>query len=509
ACALAFAANDATAQRALRAEGTLFIKPRVGLSYYHGEGTENFTFGFGDMADEGPPYSLGLELGYQISTRFSISGQVNYANYSAVHTNTPPGNADDNDRWTNELLFRWTAKAGTARIAPFIQGGLHGTDGVAEGADIAIGPVGGVGLDIALTDRIYLFLEAVVRMTFPDESFDRDIQDGICAPGNPDPNCGIQSDSPNWDWIGYIGPGLKINFKSPFTEVDVMSVECPSEVQVGQSATFTSTVNSDVATPPITYSWNWGDGSTGMGSVATKTFNRPGTYTVTFTATNDGASDSESCTVTVVAPSAPPEIIGIDASETRFEVCEPVEVDFEANVRGAEPITYTWDMGDGSAAHTGEETTHTFSEPGTYTVRLTARNADGESTRTITITAEPCEAGICFDITEMNSVFFGRNSSTLTDEARTALLENHDIFHECPNLCARIVGYAGADERNPQQLSEDRARAVEQFYVDNRIAASRFSTEGRGVLPGTTKKEGAAQARRADTLPVQCVDLNR
>jgi outer membrane protein OmpA-like peptidoglycan-associated protein len=109
----------------------------------------------------------------------------------------------------------------------------------------------------------------------------------------------------------------------------------------------------------------------------------------------------------------------------------------------------------------------------------------------------------------MNSVFFGRNSSTLTNEARTALQENLDIFRECPNLCARIVGYAGSDERNPQQLSEDRARAVEQFYVDNNIAASRFSTEGRGVLPGTTKKEGAAQARRVDTLPVQCVDLSR
>jgi outer membrane protein OmpA-like peptidoglycan-associated protein len=242
--------------------------------------------------------------------------------------------------------------------------------------------------------------------------------------------------------------------------------------------------------------------------VATKTFNRPGNYSVTFTATNNGASDSESCVVNVVPPPAPPEIIGIDASETRFEVCEPVEVEFEANVRGTEPITYTWDFGDGTTG-SGEEVEHTFSEPGTYTVRLTARNADGESTRTITITAEPCTAGICYDITEMNSVFFGRNSSTLTNEARTALQENLDIFRECPNLCARIVGYAGPDERNPQQLSEDRARAVEQFYVDNNIAASRFSTEGRGVLPGTTKKEGAAQARRVDTLPVQCVDLSR
>jgi outer membrane protein OmpA-like peptidoglycan-associated protein len=109
----------------------------------------------------------------------------------------------------------------------------------------------------------------------------------------------------------------------------------------------------------------------------------------------------------------------------------------------------------------------------------------------------------------MNSVFFARNSSTLTDQARAALMENIEIFEQCPNLCAEIIGYAGPGERNAQALSEDRARAVEQFYVDNGIASSRFRTEGRGILPGTTKKEGAAQARRVDTIPVQCVDLNR
>ena len=481
-CALAFAANDAAAQRALRAERTFFIKPRVGLSHYHGDATENITFAFGD---DGFPYSIGMEFGYQVSTRFSVSGQTSYARYPAIPDPL------DKDRITHNLLIRWTGRAAEARVAPFIQAGFHGSDGVGN-QEINFGPSLGVGLDIALTDRVYLFLEAMTNLAAPDESFDGD-----------------ESEAPSFDLISYIGPGLKINFRSPFTAVDVLSVECPSEVQVGQSATFTATVNSDAATPPITYSWNWGEGSTGMGSVATKTFNRPGTYTVTFTGSNNGATDSESCIVNVVAAPAPPEIIGIDASETRFEVCEPVEVEFEANVRGAEPITYSWDMGDGSAPHTGRETTHTFSEPGTYTVRLTARNADGETNRTITITAEPCTAGICFDVTEMNSVFFGRNSSTLTNEARTALMENHDIFHECPNLCARIVGYAGSDERNPQQLSEDRARAVEQFYVDNRIAASRFTTEGRGVLPGTTKKEGSAQARRVDTLPVQCVNLNR
>ena len=56
----------------------------------------------------------------------------------------------------------------------------------------------------------------------------------------------------------------------------------------------------------------------------------------------------------------------------------------------------------------------------------------------------------------------------------------------------------------PQELSEDRARAVEQFYVDNGIPASRIMTVGLGRASGlTSKKEGLAQYRRVDTIPVR------
>lgn len=478
-CGLLFLfASTAEAQRALRAEQTFFIKPRIGLSHYHGDLTENFTFAF----DKGIPYSAGVEFGYQVTTRFSVSVQSNFADYPALDPHPV-----DTDRWTHNLLLRWTARAGTAPVAFFVQGGLHGTDGV---GDITIGPSAGLGLDIALSDRVYLFIEALTNLTPPDETFDAD-----------------ESESPAFDFVSYVGPGLKVNFARPFTAVEVLGVECPDELQVGESATFTATTNSDIASQPIEMTWNWGDGTTATGSVASRSFNRPGTYTVTFTATNNGARSSETCVVRVVEQPVAAEIITLNASETRFELCEPVTVEFEADVQGDEPMTYQWDFGDGSTG-IGEEAEHTYTEPGTYTVTLTVSNPHGRSTQSLTITAEPCTAGICYEITEMNSVFFGRNSSTLTAEGRAALDENIEIFEECPNLCAEIVGFAGPGERNPQDLSQARAEAVEDYYVENGIPASRFVTEGRGVLPGTTKKEGASQARRADTIPVQCVDLD-
>src|SRR5690606_28462599 len=120
-----------------------------------------------------------------------------------------------------------------------------------------------------------------------------------------------------------------------------------------------------------------------------------------------------------------------------------------------------------------------------------------------------CRTGVCYEITEMNSVFFDRNSSALSDEARAALRENLEILTECPNLCARIEGFAGPGERNANNLSEDRARAVQQFYIDNGISQERLNVIGRGVVGGqTTKKEGTSQRRRADTIPLQCEDRN-
>ena len=52
-----------------------------------------------------------------------------------------------------------------------------------------------------------------------------------------------------------------------------------------------------------------------------------------------------------------------------------------------------------------------------------------------------------------------------------------------------------------QRLSEDRARAVEQFYIDNGVAASRLQAVGMGST-GVSKKEGASQFRRVDTIPI-------
>jgi PKD repeat protein len=62
----------------------------------------------------------------------------------------------------------------------------------------------------------------------------------------------------------------------------------------------------------------------------------------------------------------------------------PLNVQFNDHSTGTKPLTYAWEFGDGSTS-TEQNPTHTYTTPGTYTVKLTVINAVGSSEKTITI----------------------------------------------------------------------------------------------------------------------------
>lgn len=499
---LAFLIPAASIAQNLRPEKTIYIKPRVGISWYLNDfEISPFSFEMDNWkSEDGIPYAAGLEIGYQFgqSTSLSLGWQITNHPLLFVYGDEPPEvNATETGSVLNaaQLLFRFGT---TGRIAPFIALGGNVTfsqDGRSN--DPGFGPTAGLGLDIVLSPRSSLVLEWLANATFPDDAIDG--VDETIVEGRED-----AVDFAPFDLYSSVTLGFKYNFKSALTPVSILNISCPGTLEVNETGTFTASINSNASTP-LDNRWNFGDGATGTGLTASHSYDQPGTYTVTFTSSNRGSTDTETCTVEVVPAPAPASIVSVTANPQSFELCEPVSVNFSANVSGDTPVTYSWDFGDGSTG-SGATPSHTYTEPGTYTVTLTATNASGTDTRTITVEALDCES-ICDDITDLNSVYFGQNSSTLTEEGRAALQENIEILRECPDLCVRIEGYAGPGERNPQQLSEDRARAVEQFYIDNGIAASRLMAVGNGRVAGTSKKEGAAQYRRVDSIPVPCEDL--
>ena len=68
----------------------------------------------------------------------------------------------------------------------------------------------------------------------------------------------------------------------------------------------------------------------------------------------------------------------------------PLNVAFEDTSTGT-PTSWSWDFGDTSTS-TVQDPTHTFRNPGTYTVKLTARNEGGSTTATKTVTVQDVTA---------------------------------------------------------------------------------------------------------------------
>jgi outer membrane protein OmpA-like peptidoglycan-associated protein len=182
-------------------------------------------------------------------------------------------------------------------------------------------------------------------------------------------------------------------------------------------------------------------------------------------------------------------------------VDEGEQVQFESNVRGDSPIEYSWSFGDGSSG-SGQSPTHTYESAGQYTAQLEVSNNVGSDESSVTVRVERALPEICTSVSEMNSAFFGRNSSTLTDEASKSLQENADILSQCPNLTVKVEGFTAPGERNAQSLSEDRAQAVADFYTNNGVEGDRVNMSGEGQVEGvTTKKGGTREYRRADSIP--------
>ncbi len=329
----------------------------------------------------------------------------------------------------------------------------------------------------------------------------------------PDDNTDA-SDRPNspdkfgdFDLLGGFGVGVKYNFRPAFTPVMVMAIDGPSTLETNQTGTFTATTNDMAASKPVEYRWDFGDGSTAMGMTATHAYSRAGTYTVTFTASNSGSMDSKSMSVTVTNPPVPAGVVSLSSNPAGARVCLNQAVSFTSSARGDAPVNASWNFGDGSTG-TGMTPSHTYTRTGTFTVSLNVSNASGSDARTLPVTVVDCATprppvvATC-NLTELNSVFFERNSSTLTMAGREALSQNLEAIRSqpgCANTRVRAEGYAAPGERNAQGLSEDRARAVAQFYMDNGMM--NVTSMGMGVVGASTgKKDDTSQFRRVDSIP--------
>ncbi|MFP4227900.1 MAG: PKD domain-containing protein [Salinivenus sp.] len=301
-------------------------------------------------------------------------------------------------------------------------------------------------------------------------------------------------------WLPFLIAGGLLLSGCGSTAPIVGSVSGPDTLEANETGSFEAEIdNEDDADTPVTYEWAFGDGESASGLSATHAYGSSGEYTVRFSASNEGGADTSSTSVTVVPEPVPASIASLNADPNPVDEGETVR--FSANVEGDSPLSYDWSFGDGSSA-SSESPTHTYDEPGEYTVRLNASNDEGEDSRSVTVEVERDLPEVCMSVSEMNAAFFDRNSSTLTDEAEEELEENAEILSDCPNVSVRIEGFAAPGERDAESLSEDRADAVAAYYEDNDVPSDRITTSGEGQVEDvTSKKDGTQEYRRADSIP--------
>lgn len=125
--------------------------------------------------------------------------------------------------------------------------------------------------------------------------------------------------------------------------------------------------------PPYTYSWDFGDGTTGTGSTVSHAYASEGSYTATCTVTDTKSSTSQSLVVVTISPS-----LVVNAEASHSAVSPDTIVYLNATISGGPGIfsSVTWNFGDGSSG-SGNQATHSYSKPGDYHPSVSVTDGNG------------------------------------------------------------------------------------------------------------------------------------
>ncbi len=156
---------------------------------------------------------------------------------------------------------------------------------------------------------------------------------------------------------------------------------------------FDGRTSTDEDATTLVYSWSFGTNQgNGSGPIPSRTYNRPGTFTVTLTVRDGGnLTATASQTLTIVEPTTNvPPVAVLNAPVCQLLVCNFSSAG-TADPNVGDTVSVSWTFGDPGNTSTSTSTSpsRTFTAPGTYTVTLTATDGWGDThvvTRAVTVT---------------------------------------------------------------------------------------------------------------------------
>jgi outer membrane protein OmpA-like peptidoglycan-associated protein len=462
-----------------------YLQASSGLASYHGDLSHLNTHR--NFAS----YGFSGGLGFVFTPMFSAGLDYRIGDYPRTER---PAIGDNTRNHTGGLYARFNIFPYLSYTPYFVAGAgmtFYGTFEREKSFEPAFGPTAGIGFDVALSAVFSFYIENRWDFVLNDRAVDNTTGDT------------------GFDVLGYLGAGIRLNLRSDFRPVRGVSISGPARLYIQEEAVFTASLI-ESATQPVRYEWDFNDGTIREGISVRHRYNVPGSYVVTLVVSNNRSREQRNLIVNVVERPVPVKIVEVRANPR--ELLPQEFVSFHTEVGGTAPIRYEWDFGDGNTSNE-QSPRHRYSSPGEYTVILRVNNSDvvgEEATDTDRLTVRVKEPERPVEITELNTVYFGFGSSSLDEDAEELLRENVERLKQNPSYCVQIDVFTDS-VGNPQfnlRLSEQRAQAVERFYVLNGVAPGRISRTGLGVAPGPCPPDdpgpGCRHNRRAESIPLLC-----
>lgn len=468
-----------------------YFDTRVGLNHYGGERRglqDGVSRAFGAAGGAG----FGLEGGFDFSARWSAGAFAFFSRYPGLLYADAPRRAGEvivpsrSSDWIHTLgvvgRMRFPA---WKKVTPYAQAGGSLSFSLLNGnVYVGAGPRLGVGGDVGLSETVSLFAELDAVFVLPGDAMD------------------LAGPSRGSDSFWFAGAGLRYRFRraaraartAPYLLRDVYGA---ARLEVGEEGLYAADVRLDGAARDVAFAWDFGDGTHAAQMVATHRYERPGTYTLTFTLTRGARREQRTLTTVVAEAMRPVEEVSLRHAPLVPRVGEPVT--FSPVTSGSGPLACTWDFGDGVRADTCEAA-HRYMQPGAYTVQLEVRNAGGAARHGVGVTVRE---NPCADLVRLHPVYFAPNESELDVDARGFLRENIARLAACPSVRVELRGYAEPGERAGDRLARARATSVAQYYANLGIPAGRIVMASEGRVASVPRGEAQWQYRSVESIPRQ------
>jgi len=187
--------------------------------------------------------------------------------------------------------------------------------------------------------------------------------------------------APGWDpaygW-GILNAAAALQYSFVPNTAPVAAFTGPASGEEDAAVAFDGSGSYDPDGDPLTYRWDFGDGSTGAGVSPDHAYAAGGEYTVTLIV-NDGKADSlpAESVITIAEINDPP--VADAGPDQTVQVGQTITFDAGAGSYDIDDgiAFYEWNFGDGARA-AGETAAHAYSAAGIYTVTLTVTDFYGD-----------------------------------------------------------------------------------------------------------------------------------